>query len=1563
MTVNALPAAAVNSEAICDGDPAATFTATSATAVSWLWSANGTGTAQTTTGTTAGNYTVVVTDAQGCESAPATGVLTVNALPAAAVNSEAICDGDPAATFTATSATAVSWLWSANGTGTAQTTTGTTAGNYTVVVTDAQGCESAPATGILTVNALPAAAVNSETICDGDPAATFTATSATAVSWLWSANGTGTAQTTTGTTAGNYTVVVTDAQGCESAPATGILTVNALPAAAVNSETICDGDPAATFTATSATAVSWLWSANGTGTAQTTTGTTAGNYTVVVTDAQGCESAPATGILTVNALPAAAVNSEAICDGDPAATFTATSATAVSWLWSANGTGTAQTTTGTTAGNYTVVVTDAQGCESAPATGILTVNALPAAAVNSETICDGDPAATFTATSATAVSWLWSANGTGTAQTTTGTTAGNYTVVVTDAQGCESAPATGILTVNALPAAAVNSEAICDGDPAATFTATSATAVSWLWSANGTGTAQTTTGTTAGNYTVVVTDAQGCESAPATGILTVNALPAAAVNSETICDGDPAATFTATSATAVSWLWSANGTGTAQTTTGTTAGNYTVVVTDAQGCESAPATGILTVNALPAAAVNSETICDGDPAATFTATSATAVSWLWSANGTGTAQTTTGTTAGNYTVVVTDAQGCESAPATGVLTVNALPTAVLLDTNAVICNGANDGQAIIQISGGLAPYEISWTGSTVSGSIYASSISNFVNISGNQDTIKTFPSGTYDITVTDDIGCISTNLFDINGFILTPPELVITEPNALSATTNINPDLTANGYVYKGINNINNTYLYFHSGPLEWQLARNKALLNGGDLIVPNSAISQAEYNSKFNGSGNGWIGLYQNTSSVLYSPILNLDPTTVLGMTPGFLGNPEEAPTGWEWINQFNPSLPGTPLGYDPLIGVWLDYQNWGNSNIHLNNTEPNDWKFCTNSLCTGTINNIGLEQHAQFVNSGPGEFSWNDHGNGTAFGHYMEIPINETLNGNNVTCFDGNDGKAIVTVVGGNSPFTFTWFEVGLASQIQPNGTSIQIPATDTAYNLTAGTYAVIVSDGNGCAARDTVEITEPDSIPISAGPDTTVCSLQPVTLTASGATTYSWENITNGTVLGAGNPQNVNPPVTSTYVVTGFVTSVSDGVTLCENKDTVIVTVNALPAAAVNSEAICDGDPAATFTATSATAVSWLWSANGTGTAQTTTGATAGNYTVVVTDAQGCESAPATGILTVNALPAAAVNSEAICDGDPAATFTATSATAVSWLWSANGTGTAQTTTGTTAGNYTVVVTDAQGCESAPATGILTVNALPAAAVNSEAICDGDPAATFTATSATAVSWLWSANGTGTAQTTTGTTAGNYTVVVTDAQGCESAPATGILTVNALPAATVNSETICDGDPAATFTATSATAVSWLWSANGTGTAQTTTGTTAGNYTVVVTDAQGCESAPATGILTVNALPAAAVNSEAICDGDPAATFTATSATAVSWLWSANGTGTAQTTTGTTAGNYTVVVTDAQGCESAPATGILTVNALPTAVISDSTNPNCPLDSNGNATVLASGGTPGL
>ena len=668
LTVNTPPTVTVNDASICAGDPAATFTATSATATAWVWSVNGTGTAQTTTGTTAGAYTVVASD--GTCSATATGTLTVNAQPSVTVNDAAICAGDQAATFTATSATATGWTWSVNGTGTAQTTTGTTAGAYTVVVTDGNCTNTA--TGTLTVNALPSVTVNDASICEFDPAATFTATSATATGWTWSANGTGTAQTTTGIIAGAYTVVVTD--GTCTNTATGTLTVDVLPAVSVNSESICVGDPAATFTATSATAAGYVWSVNGTGTAQTTTGTVAGDYTVVVTD--GTCSNTATGILTINTIPAVSVNSETICAGDPAATFTATSTTASGWTWSANGTGTSPTTSGTLAGNYTVVVTDGNCTNTA--TGILTVNSVPLVSVNSESICVGDAAATFTATSATATGWTWSVNGMGTAQTTTGTTAGDYTVQVTDGTCVNSA--TGTLTVNALPSVTVGDESMCVGDPDATFTAVSATAAGWVWSVNGIGTAQTTTGSVAGNYTVVVTD--GNCSNTATGTLTINSLPVVTVNSETICDGDAASIFTATSATATGWTWSVNGTGTAQTTSGNTAGNYTVIVTD--GTCSASATGVLSVITAPSVSVNNESICVGDPAVIFTATSATASGWIWSVNGTGTAQTTTGSVAGDYTVVVTD--GTCSGTATGSLTINTLPTVDLgVDFN--ICDG------------------------------------------------------------------------------------------------------------------------------------------------------------------------------------------------------------------------------------------------------------------------------------------------------------------------------------------------------------------------------------------------------------------------------------------------------------------------------------------------------------------------------------------------------------------------------------------------------------------------------------------------------------------------------------------------------------------------------------------------------------------------------------------------------------------------------------------------------------------------------------------------------------
>src|SRR5690606_38156843 len=70
------------------------------------------------------------------------------------------------------------------------------------------------------------------------------------------------------------------------------------------------------------------------------------------------------------------------------------------------------------------------------------------------------------------------------------------------------------------------------------------------------------------------------------------------------------------------------------------------------------------------------------------------------------------------------------------------------------------------------------------------------------------------------------------------------------------------------------------------------------------------------------------------------------------------------------------------------------------------------------------------------------------------------------NVSCFDGNDGEAMVTVSGGTAPYTYLW-----------NDATAQ--TTATAAGLEAGTYTVTVTDANNCTTTETFTITEPTAL----------------------------------------------------------------------------------------------------------------------------------------------------------------------------------------------------------------------------------------------------------------------------------------------------------------------------------------------------------------------------------------------------------------------------------------------------------------------------------------------------
>ena len=1107
----------------CNGDADGSITVvgtggTAAVDYSYLWS-DGQTTA-TATGLAPGSYTVILTDDNGCTftTTPAVTITEPTVLTATATKVQDVtCNGDADGSITVvgtggTAAVDYSYLWS-DGQTTA-TATGLAPGSYTVILTDDNGCTftTTPAVTITEPTVLTATATKVQDVtCNGDADGSITVvgtggTAAVDYSYLWS-DGQTTA-TATGLAPGSYTVILTDDNGCTftTTPAVTITEPTVLTATATKVQDVtCNGDADGSITVvgtggTAAVDYSYLWS-DGQTTA-TATGLAPGSYTVILTDDNGCTftTTPAVTITEPTVLTATATKVQDVtCNGDADGSITVvgtggTAAVDYSYLWS-DGQTTA-TATGLAPGSYTVILTDDNGCTftTTPAVTITEPTVLTATATKVQDVtCNGDADGSITVvgtggTAAVDYSYLWS-DGQTTA-TATGLAPGSYTVILTDDNGCTftTTPAVTITEPTVLTATATKVQDVtCNGDADGSITVvgtggTAAVDYSYLWS-DGQTTA-TATGLAPGSYTVILTDDNGCTftTTPAVTITEPTVLTATATKVQDVtCNGDADGSITVvgtggTAAVDYSYLWS-DGQTTA-TATGLAPGSYTVILTDDNGCTftTTPAVTITEPTVLTATATKVQDVtCNGDADGSITVvgtggTAAVDYSYLWS-DGQTTA-TATGLAPGSYTVILTDDNGCTftTTPAVTITEPNAL-VANLLDTDSVVCNGGSNGAATIDASGGTAGYDVSWTGLTVSGTTYSDNPVGIEIINdGDTYTINSFPSGTYDITVTDQNGCNVT----IN-------TVVIEEPPVMTVSTIAHPVIA--DYQYMGVNEDKQTFCYFHDGTLSWDAGRAKCQANGGDYIMIKSQAEQTAYNAIFGGlsDSRGWIGLSQNESSPLYTPIFS----------PGTPGNPDEATSGWEWID-------GTQLIYDPATDTWNGFQSWGGG-------EPNDWKF-------GAAGAVGEEQWAQFWSQpNPGEFSWNDHRDAQKF--YMEIPIGNTINGNHVSCFGGNDGKVAVTAVGGETPYTYSW-------------NTIPVQTTDTAFNLSAGEYIVIVTDDLGCEAGDTVIITQPLPYDISSSQDSVNCyngNDGTGSVVVSGGTpnyTYLWDDATAQTTATAIN-----------------------------------------------------------------------------------------------------------------------------------------------------------------------------------------------------------------------------------------------------------------------------------------------------------------------------------------------------------------------------------------------------------------------------------------------------------
>lgn len=332
-----------------------------------------------------------------------------------------------------------------------------------------------------------------------------------------------------------------------------------------------------------------------------------------------------------------------------------------------------------------------------------------------------------------------------------------------------------------------------------------------------------------------------------------------------------------------------------------------------------------------------------------------------------------------------------------------------------------------------------------------------------------------------------------------------------------------------------------------------------------------------------------------------------------------------------------------------------------------------------------------------------------------------------------------------------TYTWSTTEAATSVTVS------PAATTVYTITG-------TDLNGCVNTMTTQVTVNALPPVTAN-SPTVCSGSTTTLTASGATTYTW----NGTQASAS--MTVNPTGTTMYTVTG--TDLNG----CENTFSTWVTVYALPTVIANSPSVCAGG---TTTLTASGADTYTWNATQAATSITVSPSANTVYTVTGTDLSGCESMFITQV-TVNGLPSVSANSPSVCAGGTT-TLTATGAT--TYTWSTTEAATSVTVNPTSNTVYTVTGTDLNGCVNTFTTQV-TMSTAPVITVNSTTICSG---ATGTLTASGVSTYTWSTGSNSNSVTANPTAATVYTVSGNLA-GCPAiVSTTATIAVNTLPSVSI-------------------------------------------------------------------------------------------------------------------------------------------------------------------------------
>jgi len=1513
---------------ICEGE-SATLVASGGNTYTWspstgLNSSSGSSVmASPTSGTT---YTVTGTDANGCTG---TADITVSVSPLPSVNlsasSSTLCSGE-STTLSANGASSFTW---SPGTG-LNTTTGssviadpTTTTTYTVTGTSA-GC-SAQESVTLTVNASPSVSVSADanTICPGE-SAILTASGADTYTWSPSAGlntTTGNAVIASPNATTTYTVTGTS-NGCtESATVTitvdNNLDINVTP----TSVTLCAGDP---VTLSASGANSYIWSpttglTTTTGTSVVARPTVTTTYTVTGT-AGGCTG---TEDVTVTVEPAPSLNlsvaNPTLCAGE-STTLSVSGADSYTWspgLGLSSTTGSTVTASPSSTTNYTVTGSSPNGCTSSES-AVITVNPVPSVSVTpaNTVLCVGS-STTLTASGADTYTWSPSSglNGTtGSTVTANPTTTTTYTVIGISGNCADTA--TAVVTVEGGGTITVTpvDPTICQG---LSTNLTASGAGNYTWSPatglNSTSGA-TVTASPASTTTYTVTGTTGGGGCPLVGNVTVNVNSAvgAAGADQTICAGQ---STVLTAAGGASYFWSTGASTQSITVSPATSTSYFVGIIDANGCTG---TDDVLVNVIPTPTADAgpdQTICQGQ---TINLTASGGSQFVWN-NG---ATTSTNPVSPSFTTTYTVTVGTGNCVDLDSVTVNVnTPPSVSTSATPSTCNNANGAAAATAT--GNNPFSYHWSNGP-----NTSSITNLI-------------SGTYDITVTDNNNCSTTESVFVgnNGSI-----------NPTISTVGSNCGLP-NGLATVSVAGGSGNYSYAWS---DGQSASTAINLQAGAYTVTIQDLT---------------LGCTR-TEIVMISgdqPI-NANVSTVDASCGDPTGSATVIATGgaggftYAWSNGQN-SATATNLSPGNYVVTVTDANNCSVSEsvvIGGNNTLTATISNSTDALC-GSPNGSATV----LASGGTGSYSYawsNGQTSTTATGltggtHSVTVTdtdgctadadvniagstaLNIATSVTDASC-GTNNGSVVASVSGGSGSYTYAW----------SNGT-----ATSTMLNISAGNYTLNVTDSDGCTASESVTVNGSVGITASTSTVDATCG-DPngeATVSVSGGSgnyTYAWSDGQNSAI--------------ATGLAAGSYNVVITDANGCETTE--LVSISTTPSVNVmitgTTDDICGDGSTGTATATAnggTSGYSYSWSNGQTG--AVASGLTPGNYNVTVTDGAGCTDTENITVNGNNAVTASFSVTDASCgENNGSATVLATGGGGgFTYLWD-NGETTA-TTSDIGEGTYTVTVTDANNCSISES---VTVGGSVGVAINSNithATCGGNNGSATVNPSGGTGSYTYSWDTGSNTNSSTSLPAGIYNVWVTDTgNGCIAHEEIGITTTPPVNVNIIESNDASCGGNTGNATAAANGGVmpyNYLWSTGEVSPA--VTGLAPGIYSVSVTDGNGCTTSENVVILGNSGAPLTASSSStnADCGASNGSATVSVSGGGAPYVYSWDNGQSGATANGLAGGVYTASITDSYGCtitESVTVNSSTSLNAFVS-----SADASCG-QSNGTASISVSGGS---